>query len=79
MAERAADELRHTGLAVEVALRYGDPKAVLVEEAKSVNTDCIFVGARGHSKIQRLLLGSVSAAVSARAPCSVEVIRAGGV
>ena len=77
MAEGAAEELRRAGLSVESVLRYGDPKKVLVEEAKAVDADCIFVGARGHSRVQRLLLGSVSAAVSAKAQCSVEVVRAG--
>ena len=77
MADGAADELRRGGLSVEVALRHGDPKNVLLEDASAVDTDCIFLGARGHSKVQRLLLGSVSAAVSARAPCSVEVVRSG--
>lgn len=36
---------------------------------------CVFVGAKGMRGIDRLLLGSVSSAVSARAHCSVEVIR----
>ncbi|HEV8379458.1 MAG TPA: universal stress protein [Tepidisphaeraceae bacterium] len=77
MAEGAAEELRRAGLGTETMLRYGDPKKVLVEEARAVDTDCIFVGARGFSRVQRLLLGSVSAAVSARAECSVEVVRSG--
>ena len=79
MADGAANELRRSGLSVEVAVRHGDPKNVLLEEASAVDTDCIFLGARGQSRVQRLLLGSVSAAVSARAACSVEVIRGGGI
>jgi nucleotide-binding universal stress UspA family protein len=78
IADGAADELRRAGLSVESALRYGDPKHVLVEEAKTLDADCIFVGARGQSRLQRLLLGSVSTAVCVHAQCSVEVIRAGG-
>jgi nucleotide-binding universal stress UspA family protein len=33
------------------------------------------LGARGHGPRERLLLGSVSSAVAARAGCSVEVVR----
>ena len=53
----------------------GEPKRVLLDEAHRWRADCIFVGARGLSRINRFLLGSVSAAVAARAHCSVEVIR----
>ena len=46
-----------------------------LEEAERWGADCIFLGAKGHSRFERLLLGSVSTAVSARAHCSVEVVR----
>ena len=54
----------------------GNPKKVLVEEATRWNADAIFVGANSFgSRIERFLLGSVSAAVAARAHCTVEVVR----
>jgi nucleotide-binding universal stress UspA family protein len=53
----------------------GEPKRVLLDEAHRWRAGCIFVGARGLSRLNRFLLGSVSAAVAARAHCSVEVIR----
>ncbi|NOT47150.1 MAG: universal stress protein [Acidobacteria bacterium] len=54
----------------------GNPKEVLVEEAERWNADCIFLGANAFgSKVERFLLGSTSAAVAARAHCSVEVVR----
>lgn len=71
----AASKLRATGLAVSTWVREGNPKQVLVNEAKRWKADCIFVGARGLRGIKRFLLGSVSMAVTARAPCSVEVVR----
>jgi nucleotide-binding universal stress UspA family protein len=54
----------------------GDPKQVLVRRAEEFGADCIFTGATGFSnRIERFVLGSVSAAVAARAHCSVEVVR----
>lgn len=71
----AAEELGGAGLAVEAMVIPGDPKHVLVADAEAWNADCIFLGAQGLSAVQRVVLGSVSAAVAARAPCSVEVVR----
>jgi nucleotide-binding universal stress UspA family protein len=68
-------DLAAAGLRVQAILREGDPKRVLIELAESMAADCIFVGARGLTRVERLLLGSVSAAVAARAGCSVEVVR----
>jgi nucleotide-binding universal stress UspA family protein len=66
----------HTrGLTVSSAITEGDPKHVLLDEAEDWGADCIFVGARGLSRVECFLLGSVSAAVAARAHCSVEVVR----
>lgn len=73
--EPSAVKLRSAGLDAAVMIRRGDPTDEVVEEAKSWGADCIFVGAKGMRGIDRLLLGSVSSAVSARAHCSVEVVR----
>jgi nucleotide-binding universal stress UspA family protein len=70
-----ADELRDAGLATTPAVTDGDPKHVLVAEAQRWGAHCIFLGARGHTRAERILLGSVSAAVAARAHCSVEIVR----
>jgi nucleotide-binding universal stress UspA family protein len=71
----ASETLQAAGLTVSEIVKTGDPKVVLVEEAKRLKADCIFLGARGLRRLQRLLLGSVSSAVAARAPCSVEIVR----
>ncbi|HZP80896.1 MAG TPA: universal stress protein [Chthonomonadaceae bacterium] len=76
MVEAAAEPLRMAGLSVEAVVREGDPKQVLIAEAEAWGADCLFVGARGLRGLERLLLGSVSAAVAMRAHCSVEVVRA---
>jgi nucleotide-binding universal stress UspA family protein len=75
-AQRAAAEtLRERGLAVNWRLIDGDPKHVLLAEAEQWHADLIVVGAKGISRIERFLLGSVSGSVAARAHCSVEVVR----
>ncbi len=53
----------------------GDPKNVLVGEASAWGADSIFLGEHGLHGAYRELLGSVSAAVAARAHCSVEVVK----
>ncbi len=45
----------------------------LLDAAVAFHADCIFLGRRGLSGFDRILLGSVSAAVASHAPCSVEV------
>lgn len=71
----AAQKLRDAGLHTEVLIERGNPADQIIEEAQSWGADCIFVGAKGTRGIDRLLLGSVSSAVAARAYCSVEVVR----
>lgn len=76
LASKAAEDLKTTGLDADIRILSGDPKSVLVDEAENVHADCIFMGAnRFGSRVERFLLGSVSAAVAARAHCSVEVVR----
>ena len=75
--DNVAKELTRNGLVATAAVLDGDPKQTLLREAEQFNADCIFVGAKGHSALERFLLGSVSSAVAARAHCSVEVVRQG--
>jgi nucleotide-binding universal stress UspA family protein len=75
MVEVSASQLRAAGLTVSSLVEDGDPKRALLEEAEQWDADCIFVGARGLRSIEQLPLSSVSAAVAARARCSVEVVR----
>ena len=76
----AAKELRKAlgdkDLTVSSVVQSGDPKQVLVKHAEEFGADCIFTGATGFSnRLERVILGSVSAAIAARAHCSVEVVR----
>lgn len=71
----SADKLLSVGLNAAVMIRRGNPTNEILDEAESWGADCIFVGPKGTRGIDRLLLGSVSSTVSARAQCSVEVVR----
>jgi nucleotide-binding universal stress UspA family protein len=73
--DAAVEKLRQAGLRTSVVMKEEEPKALLLNEAEGWNADCIFVGARGVGRVERLLIGSVSSAVAARAHCSVEVAR----
>jgi len=70
--------LRQAVIKVTCEVREGDPKRELCKAAEEWNADCIFVGSAGFSnRLERFVLGSISAAVAARAHCSVEVVRKG--
>jgi nucleotide-binding universal stress UspA family protein len=75
--ERVCQDLDRSGITATSAVLVGDAKTLLVQEAQRIGADCIVVGAKGHTRLERVLLGSVSASVAARAPCSVEVVRHG--
>src|SRR4029077_16880479 len=75
MVETFGQPLQAAGLAGSSEVKEGDPKRILPDIAAQWQADCLVVGAQGLSRMQRFLLGSVSAAVAARAHCSGEVIR----
>lgn len=76
LAEGAFLRLESAGCGVDLKVRNGNPKQVIVEEADRLGADCVFLGAHSYSsKLERFLIGSTSTAVAARSLCSVEVIR----
>jgi len=76
ISKHSVELLRAAGIQVTVAVKEGDPKRELCKAAEEWGADCIFVGSAGFSnRFERFVLGSVSAAVAARAHCSVEVVR----
>jgi nucleotide-binding universal stress UspA family protein len=75
-AKTAIAKLRDSGIEAHLHVCSGNPKHVLPDEADKWGADCIFVGANAWgSSLERFLIGSTSAAVAARAHCSVEVVR----
>jgi nucleotide-binding universal stress UspA family protein len=71
----AVERLKSAGLQISSVVRPGRAKNVLLKEAEEWNADSIFIGAKGHRFLERILLGSVSYSIAARADCSVEVVR----
>jgi nucleotide-binding universal stress UspA family protein len=57
------------------AIEIGEPRAVILDTAKTWEADLIVLGSHGRRGMDRFLLGSVSEAVAIHAHCSVEVIR----
>ena len=74
VSQMADDAHERTGLTITTAITEGEPEHVLVSEADRWGEDCIVLGARGHGKLERFLLGTVASGVAARAHCSVEVV-----
>lgn len=76
LAAASLEKLRRAGVSSSVEVQFGHPKDVIVEEAERWNADTIFVGPHcAPNSFERFLIGSVSAAVAARANCSVEIVR----
>jgi nucleotide-binding universal stress UspA family protein len=75
-AGNALKTLSRAGLKADVRVLPGNPKNVIMDEAEHWSADCIFVGANAWgSHLERFLVGSTSAAIAARAHCSVEIVR----
>jgi nucleotide-binding universal stress UspA family protein len=75
--QRVLGKLENAGFKAELVILPGNPKHEIVDQAENFGADCIYVGAtKFDSKLERFLLGSVSSAITARANCSVEVVRA---
>ena len=72
---RAVCLLQEKGLSAEMVVRDGDPRSVIVDEAKDWSANLIVVGSHGYTGVKRWLLGSVAHSVVSHAPCSVEVVR----
>jgi nucleotide-binding universal stress UspA family protein len=63
------------GLRCETELAWGRVPEVVCRVAHERECDLIVVGSRGLTGFKRLMLGSISNAVAAKAPCPVLVIK----
>ena len=53
----------------------GDSRRVIVDYAAQFDADLIVIGAKGHSRLHDLFIGSVATQVMTHAPCSVHLVR----
>jgi len=76
LAATSLEKLRQAGILASVEVRFGHPREILVDEAEYWKADTIFVGPHcSPNSNGRLLIGSVSSGVAARANSTVEVVR----
>lgn len=73
--EAACASLSAAGLRAVPSVLAGEPRRVLLAEAKEFGVACVFMGSRGLNPVERFTLGSVSGELAAHAPCTVEVVR----
>ena len=57
------EKYRDSGVAIETAHDWGDPRYVLLEKAKDIHASMIIMGRRGRSRFVDLVMGSVSNAL----------------
>ena len=67
--------LKSCGWASTSKVRFGEPAAEIIEEARNSDASLIVMGSRGLSGIKELMLGSVGRKVSEAASCPVLIVR----
>lgn len=75
--QEALDKLakQYAPMKIEVVLRTGDPRDLIVQTAADVHADLIVMGTHGRRGVSRALLGSVAEGVLRHAHCPVLTIR----
>lgn len=75
--QHARELLDQTCKTVKTVHGTGVTVQFILAQAEAAEVDLLVIGAKGHSAIGRMLLGSVSDDVATRAECSVVVVRPG--
>ena len=73
--EEWADIARTAGVNVSYKVLEGDSRRTIVDHAAQSDADLIVIGAKGHSRLHDILIGSVATQVVSRASCSVHLVR----
>lgn len=74
-----ADQLEEWGIETRTDVRRGDPADEILAAEAEYDPTTILVGSRGHSRLRRLLLGSVSEDIVARSAGNVMLVPPGRV
>jgi nucleotide-binding universal stress UspA family protein len=75
LVQSAAERLSSEGIETVTQVVEGYPATSIVEQARSWDSDFVFVGSHGHGGIARFFLGSIAREVVRNAHCSVEIVR----
>ncbi|MBF0518753.1 MAG: universal stress protein [Nitrospirae bacterium] len=76
--ERVKEMATKRGVKVETLALVGEPYKAVVNASMESGADLVVMGSHGRTGIEKLLMGSVAERVVALAPCSVLVIKNGG-
>lgn len=71
----AVDQAVEAGVSYAAVLKWGNVAETILQTAAEENCDLIVLGSRGLSGFKRLMLGSISNAVAAKAQCPVLLIK----
>ena len=75
MLAHTTDRAMHAGVPHVALLKWGNVAETILQTAAEEQCDLIVLGSRGLSGFKRLMLGSISNAVAAKAQCPVLVIK----
>jgi len=75
MIDEAVEWAAEAGIQYDTELVWGRAPEVICHVAQEHACDLIVVGSRGLTGFKRLMLGSISNAVAAKAPCPVLVVK----
>lgn len=69
------ERVRAAGVRAHLLIWDGDPATCVLEAALAEGASRIVVGSHGRGRLGRAIVGSVSAAIAADAPCPVDIVR----
>ncbi|QWR76644.1 universal stress protein [Candidatus Magnetomonas plexicatena] len=77
--DRVKTKAANRGVTVETLALVGEPYKAVVNASMETGTDLVIMGSHGRTGLEKLLMGSVAERVVALAPCSVLVVKTGGI